>query len=119
MEVLFLLVIKHCWIDLGLQPTSYPPGQGKAFYFGKYGHLQHYIPHGLGTVLVLSFFVDPYMALLGGLIDWFCHWHIDYAKTNIRNKFGWKNMDREFWLLNALDQTLHFSTYYLIISIFS
>lgn len=119
MEVLFLLVLKHVWIDLGFQPTSYPQGQGKANYFGLYGHLQHYAPHGLGTVLVLLMFIDPYTALICGLIDWICHWHIDYTKTNIRNKYKWNTEDRAFWILNAIDQTLHFATYYLIILISS
>jgi len=111
-----LLFIKHAWIDLGLQPTSYPQGKGKFNYFGLYGHLQHYIPHGLGTVLVLSFFTDLRTALICGLIDWFLHWHIDYAKTRTRAKFGWVRMDRMFWILNTVDQCLHFATYYLIVS---
>lgn len=115
MEALFLLVVKHCIIDLGFQPLSYPKDKGKFAYFGKYAHLQHYIPHGLGTVLVLLSFVDPRTALICGLIDWFCHWHIDFAKTRTRAYFGWTNNDRQFWVLNAIDQLLHFSTYYLII----
>ena len=115
MEALILLLIKHSIIDLGLQPLSYPQGKGKANYFGYMGHLGHYIPHGVGTVFVLLFFVDPYTALLGGLIDWFLHWHIDFAKTHTRAYFGWTNKDRQFWLLNAFDQLLHFSTYFGII----
>ena len=115
MEPLILLLIKHSIIDLGLQPFSYPQGKGKANYFGYMGHLGHYIPHGVGTVIVLLFFVDPYTALLGGLIDWFLHWNIDFTKTTIRNKKGWTNNDRQFWLLNALDQILHYLTYFLII----
>ena len=112
---LFLLVVKHCIIDLAFQPLSYPEGKSKFNYFGLYAHLQHYIPHGLGTVFVLLFFVDPCTALICGLIDWFLHWNIDYAKTTIRNKNGWTNNDRQFWLLNALDQILHYLTYFLII----
>lgn len=115
MEPLLWLLIKHSIIDLGLQPLSYPAGKGKSNYFGYLGHLGHYVPHGVGTVIVLLFFVDPHTALLGGLIDWFLHWNIDYAKTTIRNKKGWTNNDRQFWLLNALDQILHYLTYFLII----
>jgi hypothetical protein len=112
---LFLLVVKHCILDLALQPLSYPEGKNKFNYFGLYAHLQHYIPHGLGTVFVLLFFVDPCTALICGLIDYILHWHIDFSKTHTRAYFGWTNKNRQFWLLNALDQLLHFSTYYLII----
>ena len=119
MEALFLLVIKHCIIDLGFQPLSYPQGQGKFAYFGKYAHLRHYIPHGLGTVLVLSLVLDLHTALICGLIDWFLHWHIDFAKTHTRAYFGWTNKDRQFWVLNMLDQFLHFSTYYMLLVVAS
>ena len=112
---LFLLVVKHCILDLALQPLSYPEGKSKFNYFGLYAHLQHYIPHGLGTVFVLLFFVDPCTALICGLIDYILHWHIDFSKTHTRAYFGWTNKNRQFWLLNALDQLLHFSTYYGII----
>ena len=112
---LFLLVVKHCILDLALQPLSYPEGRSKFNYFGLYAHLQHYIPHGLGTVFVLLFFVDPCTALICGLIDYILHWHIDFSKTHTRAYFGWTNKNRQFWLLNALDQLLHFSTYYGII----
>ena len=112
---LFLLVVKHWILDLALQPLSYPEGKNKFNYFGLYAHLQHYIPHGLGTVFVLLFFVDPCTALICGLIDYILHWHIDFSKTHTRAYFGWTNKNRQFWLLNALDQLLHFSTYYGII----
>ena len=37
MEALFLLVVKHCIIDLGFQPLSYPKDKGKGVAsYGKF-----------------------------------------------------------------------------------
>ena len=52
-----------------------------------------------------------------GVIDYFAHWHIDYVKTLIKNRFELTTDDNAFWVLQSIDQALHFATYYLFLLI--
>jgi len=114
-EIFLLLMIKHAIIDLGMQPFGI--GHTKLRYFGGPAHIQHYIPHGVLTMLVMAFYTDIEVSVALGLLDYVLHWHTDFFKTNIREYFGWKSNQRQFWLLNTADQILHFLGYYLIIMI--
>jgi hypothetical protein len=113
-ELFLLLFIKHAIFDLGLQPMG--TGPYKLVYIGK-AHLWHYGPHGLGTMLILALYTPLELAVLLGLLDYVLHWHTDFFKTHIRAFYNWNNKQRQFWLLNAVDQILHFLGYYLIVQI--
>ena len=115
MEIFLLLMIKHAIVDLGFQPFGL--GSTKLHYFGWLAHKQHYIPHGLLTMLVMTLYSPLEVAVCLGLLDYVLHWHTDYTKTNIREYFGWKSNQRQFWVLNMFDQILHFLGYYLIITL--
>ncbi len=115
MEIFLLLMVKHAIVDLGFQPFGL--GATKLHYFGWPAHKQHYIPHGVLTMLVMALYTDVEVSVLLGLLDYVLHWHTDYFKTNIREYFGWKSNQRQFWVLNMFDQILHFLGYYLIIMI--
>jgi len=113
MNLLLLLLLKHVICDLAIQPISYP-NDNKRKYFGLHAHLKHYIPHGIGTFIVLIFFFDWQTSLLFGFIDYIAHWHIDYIKTNAMRKGNYTRNDRTFWVYNAIDQFAHYLTYWVI-----
>ena len=100
MEIFLLLMVKHAIVDLGFQPFGL--GATKLHYFGWPAHKQHYIPHGVLTMLVMALYTDVEVSVLLGLLDYVLHWHTDYFKTNIREYFGWKSNQRQFWVLNML-----------------
>lgn len=105
-----LLSVKHTLCDLALQKLSY---SDKSIYLGRQAHT-HYLHHGLGSLLV-GFLIDWQFAMLIGVVDYILHWHIDHAKTLVRKRLKYTDKDYEFWLLQTLDQTLHFATYYVFL----
>lgn len=111
---LFLLIIKHAIADYYLQ--TYHRNVHKQVYFGN-GH-RHYAEHSVCTFVVCLFFISPPMAVLAALLDYVCHWHIDWAKTSIVKKIKWQRNEPRFWRIQTLDQILHFSTYFLIVWLF-
>lgn len=116
--LLFLFTIKHCIADVFLQTYHSSEGVYKERYLGWGGH-RHYIEHGVCTVILLLFFTSPTMAILLGLLDYAVHWHVDWGKTTIYKKLGYKRSEPRFWRLHTLDQILHFSTYGAIVWIIS
>jgi len=114
-EIFLFLMIKHAIVDLGFQPLGL--GSSKKYYFGWPAHKQHYVPHGLLTVLVMASYTHINVAVALGILDYILHWHTDFTKTKIRNYFEWTSKDRQFWILNAVDQILHFTGYYIIVLI--
>ena len=115
MEIFLLLMIKHAIVDLGFQPFGL--GATKLKYFGWLAHKQHYIPHGLLTIIALALTLQGPLELVValGILDYILHWHTDYFKTHIREKMQWKSNQRAFWVLNMFDQMLHFFGYYIIV----
>jgi len=108
---IFLLFAKHAVCDLAIQ-RLFP--SNKTQYFNKVAHL-HYFHHGVGTFLV-GLIIDVRFAFAIAIIDYLAHWHIDYTKSLVRAEFGWKEKDLQFWLLQSLDQILHYLTYILLAS---
>ena len=106
----FLLTAKHTVCDLALQ-RLFPAD--KKFYFNAPAHT-HYFHHGLGSFLVGLMVSWPF-ALLIGVIDYFFHWHIDYFKTLIRDYYKMISTEDRYWVLQTIDQALHFATYYCFV----
>jgi len=106
----FLLTVKHTVCDLALQ-RLFPAD--KKFYFNAPAHT-HYFHHGLGSFLVGLMIGLPF-ALLIGVIDYFLHWHIDYFKTLIRDHYKMISTEDRYWVLQTVDQALHFATYYCFV----
>jgi len=106
----FLLTIKHTVCDLALQ-RLFPAD--KKFYFDPPAHT-HYFHHGLGSFLVGLMFGVPFAVAIG-VIDYFAHWHIDYAKTIVRDKYNMISSEDRYWVLQTADQALHFATYYCFV----
>lgn len=113
-EALLGLFIKHFICDFPLQmfPWLY---QNKGRYL-HLGGIVHAGSHGIGTFIVLSFFIDMRMAALLATIDFLLHYHIDWAKMNLSDYYDLKPNNSEwFWLLLGLDQLLHHLTYFAIV----
>lgn len=114
MILLILLQIKHFICDFPLQAFPYQY-KNKGIY-GHFGGILHSLIHTIGTFIVLYFFTEKaiYLAILDGII----HYHIDWAKMNINDKFNFRPDNSQlFWILLGFDQLLHQLTYLLIIFI--
>lgn len=112
MELFFWYCIKHTIADLALQ-RYFVTGSVKHFYFNLRAQI-HYLHHSLLTFIISAFFVDFQIALMLGIIDHIAHWHIDFSKTYIKKKYNIIESNREFWLLQTIDQSLHITTYYFL-----
>jgi hypothetical protein len=110
--LLALFGIKHFVADFLLQFNFMIKDKGT---YGAPGGRDHAGIHGLLTLGILLFFVNPYTALLLAMLDTFVHYHIDWAKTNLSQ--GLTPADRKFWIWLGADQALHYLTYILIIGI--
>lgn len=112
-EALFLLFIKHFVCDFPLQ-TSPWMYRNKGIYLHM-GGIAHALVHGLGTWLVLVFFIGQ-QALLYALIDMIVHYHIDWAKLNINKHYDLRaDNSNWFWILLGFDQLAHHITYFMIV----
>lgn len=112
--LLLLLLLKHAVVDLALQ--GYISGT-KLEYFGRKLFI-HSTQHGFGTLLVVTPFVQSFeLAFVLGALDWILHWHIDYCKTQYLTRRAISMHSRHFWWIQAVDQILHYLTYFLIVII--
>jgi hypothetical protein len=114
--VVFLIALfglKHFVIDFLLQKPYQFLNKGT---YGHPGGILHSGLHSLGTIAVLWIFADLEWILLMAIFDFFCHYHIDWAKVKINDRFGWKaDTHEQFWWLLGFDQFLHWITYTAII----
>ena len=110
--MLLLLLFKHILADYFLQK----PWNDKGIY-GSKGGVEHDIIHAIGTVIVMNFFVNPAWAVIVAFLDGIIHYHIDWAKTNIKSNYNLKKDQTLYWGLHGVDQYLHILTYILIVYI--
>lgn len=109
-----LFALKHFIVDFPLQTSPYLY-KNKGVY-GHPGGLIHSGLHGVGTFLILLAFAPIGWVCALSLFDELIHYHIDWAKVNINDRFGWgPTTHSEFWVLLGLDQLLHSLTYILMI----
>jgi hypothetical protein len=109
----FLLLVKHTICDIGLQSQLlWGRAHEKGQYFG--GH-HHYIHHSIGSFIVFICFLDLYTVCVLTTIDYLAHWHIDFTKHRVNGYFSLTRKDIAWWWTTAIDQLLHFLTYFLII----
>jgi|TARA_R110000803_G_scaffold30857_9_gene69299 hypothetical protein len=105
---LFLLFAKHAICDLAIQ-RLFPSNKEK--YFNRQAHT-HYFHHGLGS-LFAGLVIDIKFAFVIFVLDYVIHWHVDYCKTLVRKHYDLKDKDLQFWVLQSVDQILHYLTYIL------
>lgn len=113
MDLLLLLFTKHFVVDFPMQ-TQYQ-WQNKGIY-GHPGGILHASLHAIGTLLMFFIFGTGLgIALVCALLDGVVHYHIDWAKVNLNDHFGYKpDTHPEFWWLLGADQYLHSLTYVII-----
>lgn len=112
-EALLWLFIKHFICDFPLQ--AHPWFHRNKASYGHASGLIHAIIHGCGTYIVLSIFGIKAAWILAA-IDFFMHYHIDWAKLRINQKFDLNADNSEwFWLTLGIDQFMHHLTYFAII----
>lgn len=104
------LMLKHTIADYLLQK----PWKDKGIY-GSRGGLIHAAHHVGGAFIVLMFYVSFPLAVLLSVLDGVLHYHIDFAKNNIKRIFKLNNTQTLYWGLHGLDQYLHVLTYVLMI----
>lgn len=109
--VLFLLQLKHLVFDWLWQTSTEVNTKGN---YGEWGGLTHSLKHAAGTWAVVFWFVDPISAFLLGWLDGFVHYHIDWAKQNLGQQYGWTPTHPKFWWAMGADQTAHQLSYLLI-----
>lgn len=111
--ILILLFFKHWIIDFLLQTNEQVANKG---IYGKWKGIEHSLQHGVGTAIVLFFFL-AYIedVIILAIADAVAHYHIDWLKMNI-NK--WRSLDvtkPEFWFWIGADQFAHQLTYICIV----
>ena len=109
--LLTLLFLKHFIVDFPLQKPYQWQNKGT---YGHMGGILHSGLHGIGTLLILVFFIELELALFLAMTDAIVHYHIDWAKMNLNKKFRYTPANEKFWWLLGLDQLLHSLTYILI-----
>lgn len=115
LTLLFWFAVKHFVVDFPLQADPYQYKNK-----GTYGHpggILHSLLHFLGTFLVLDLFhFSAAQVVWLSLLDFFLHYHIDWAKVNVARRFDLRPDNSEmFWTLLGFDQFLHYLTYLLIV----
>ena len=108
--VLFLLVVKHALADLVLQ-SRLTTGDKADLKTAK-GYI-HALDHGVLTAIVLLVFVNPWYAVLLGMLDYVLHFIIDYCKTKYVRYKKIKVNGKKFWIVQGVDQIAHYSCYLL------
>ena len=106
--ILSALFIKHFIVDFPLQTPYHYLNKGT---YGHPGGVQHALFHGVGTALCFVLWA-PFAAIILGAIDGLIHYHVDWAKVKLNNKYGLTptNSEKFWWLLGA-DQLAHYLTY--------
>jgi Protein of unknown function (DUF3307) len=112
--VLTLLLVKHFLCDFPFQKAWMYQNKGVYFHLGG---LTHAALHGVFTFFVFFFF-SPAAAFFSaalGLLDFFIHYHIDWAKVKLAAHWHLDASTSYFWWLLGLDQLLHQITYLVLL----
>ena len=119
-----LFTLKHFICDFPLQVWEYQYANKKIY--GHPGGILHAVIHATGSItvlIILNFLgmsLTPIDILFLSSLDMVIHYHIDWAKMNLNDHFGWKpHTSSEFWVLLGVDQLLHYLTYVGIIAVLS
>jgi hypothetical protein len=108
--VLFLLFVKHWYIDFVDQTQVEVENKGK---YGKWLGVRHSLKHGIGTAIVFVILdIEVEFAVLLGIVDFVVHYHVDWIKM----RFGNRDITTPaFWNQLGLDQLAHYTTYLALV----
>ena len=110
--VLAILQVKHLFVDFFFQTPR------QIAMKGVYGHpmgLAHAGQHAVASLpIFLMMPVAPEVAALviGG--EFVVHYHIDWVKAVVGDRYGWTVRDKEYWRGFGSDQFAHQATYLAI-----
>src|SRR5688572_16461444 len=103
MEWIFTaFVIKHFVCDY---PLQYPRHFLNKGIYGHRGGIEHAGIHGIGTLLVCLLFGMP---LWFALIDAVIHYHVDWSKNQLNDRYKLNPANKYFWWLLGADQLAHY-----------
>lgn len=106
--ILALLFVKHFIVDFYLQTNEHVTNKG---IYGAWKGIEHSLQHGIGTAIILAFFVPGAFAVFLAIADSLIHYHIDWTKININKSQNLTPADKNFWFWLGLDQLAHCLTY--------
>ena len=76
------------------------------------GRVQHVIIHAIGSAIAFALLLtNPVFILVTVVIEAVVHYHIDWAKDNLNQKWDLTPDQSGYWSLTGLDQLLHQLTY--------
>lgn len=108
---LSLLIIKHFLCDFVFQNSWMIKEKG---IYGRLGGIVHSLIHGIGTFIVsITLTSDFSLSYILFGIDFLTHYHIDWLKSNLSNKY--KSTDSKFWIWLGADQMAHYLVYVFIL----
>ena len=110
---LLALQIKHFLCDFVLQ-TAYQVRTK-----GIYGHVGGFIHSGLHALLTIPALLILAASLRAVAIvvvaEFIIHYHTDWSKAQIDEKFEWGFANQRYWVLFGTDQLIHQLTYLAIV----
>lgn len=109
--ILTAFIIKHFICDFPLQVPYMFLNKGK---YGHPGGLLHAAIHGLGSQIVCYAFG---LSLWLGVIDALVHYHVDWTKNQLNDRYKLAPTNKFFWWLLGADQLLHYLTYVGLVAI--
>lgn len=109
-----LLITKHFVTDFVLQNEYQFKNKG---IYGHPGGILHAVITGIGTMIVLgvavllSFNIPASSFLTAVAVEVIAHYHTDWAKTQIKQRWALRYDNPHFWNLLGFDQWLHYLVY--------
>jgi Protein of unknown function (DUF3307) len=103
---LALLFVKHNLADLNLQGRIKGNERAKLSLFSRYNTI-HSADHAVLGFVVTVLFAPIWLAMSLAVLEFFCHYAIDHAKSRLRWALNLSTKDRAFWQLQGADQIAH------------
>ncbi|MCH8239937.1 MAG: DUF3307 domain-containing protein [Proteobacteria bacterium] len=111
-----MLAVKHTIADYFLQTPYQFLNKGS---YGHPGGILHASIHGLLTLPVFLILAPSSPALASAIIvgEFVVHYHLDWSKEQLIERYDLTQKNPWFWHLFGLDQLAHIVTYVAIIAI--
>jgi hypothetical protein len=112
MELIFVaFFVKHFVCDFPLQCPYMFLNKGK---YGHPGGLLHASVQGAGTLMVcVAFGLPLWLALADAVV----HYHVDWSKNQLNDRFKLMPNNKYFWWLLGADQLAHYLTYAVLVEL--
>lgn len=110
LAALTYLAAKHMVADFVLQTPFQYKNKGK---YGHEGGIQHALIHAVLSAPVFFFLPASSMFASASVLvcEFVIHYHVDWGKERVLNKWSLSDKDRGYWYALGFDQLLHHLTY--------